>query len=312
MKKRYFSFIAIVLVSAMFLLTTGCGVKVNGKEYELFKSDKSDVKNIFVSFGDEITNTQNISQDVKESDSLKVSTNAGNIDIVGQSGSNITVQAEIKVRGTSEKEKKSIMDNVVISVDSNGKALEIVAKTKDGKDFWDWQKGNFKVYQVSINYTINLPENIKVLDANTGAGNIDIENSKSQLSLVTGAGNIDIENAAVKGNTNMHTGAGNIDVENTSISGETKMHSGAGNIDFDGSFNDVSAFEADTGVGNIGFKVDEQTKMSLEAKSGIGILSGSFIDTSDDSKFSFKGDINGGGPSVNLRTGVGNIDADKK
>jgi hypothetical protein len=51
--------------------------------------------------------------------------------------------------------------------------------------------------------------------------------------------------------------------------------------------------------------------MSLNASTGVGSLSGSFIKASGDVKLKFQGDINGGGPLVKLKTGVGDIKAGK-
>lgn len=292
MKKRYFSFIAISLVFLMFLTAAGCGVRINGKDYEFFKSSQNDKKNILESIGEEITNNQTISQDKLEGEVLKVSSNAGNIDIEKTNNSKIEIKVDKKVRGASSETKKLILDNLIVSLENSGKENRIAVKTKDGKDFWDWQQDHYKMYQVTLNFDIKLPEKIKVINASTGAGNIDVNGVSAELSL--------------------NTGAGNVDVNNTSAYGVSKLSTGAGNIDFDGNIDKAGSFEASTGVGNVKFEVPESTKMSLDAGTGVGVLNGSFVKTDDSNKFHFKGDINGGGPSVKLNTGVGNVRADNK
>jgi hypothetical protein len=92
---------------------------------------------------------------------------------------------------------------------------------------------------------------------------------------------------------------------------DSSLNTGAGNIDFSGNADKISSFDASTGIGNIKFEVPEGTKMSLDADTGIGVLSGEFINTTNDEKFHFEGDINGGGPGVKLNTGAGNVKADK-
>ncbi len=310
MNKRYFSFIALTMISVVLVVSAGCGVRINGKEYELYKSSQSDKKNnnIFSGIGSESTYTQNISQDKIEGGELKVETNAGNIDIRKSSSSQIIIKANKKVRGTSAENKKIILDNMVISLEQNGKEVLVAVKTKDGENFWDWQRDNYKTYQITINYDVKLPESIKSLNLSTGAGNIQAEATVDKIKADTGAGNIDLK--GMNAQFDVSTGAGNIDIHNSGAKGDCKLSTGAGNVDFKGKLDDISVFDASTGMGNIDFRVQAETKMSLDASTGVGILEGGFIDRKED-KTHFKGDINGGGPSVKLSTGVGNVRVDK-
>ncbi|MDF2987178.1 MAG: hypothetical protein K0R50_2688 [Eubacterium sp.] len=290
MKKRYFSFIALSMVFIMLLMATGCGVRVNGKEYEFFKSGQNEKNNILGGIGEQITNDQEIIQDNLGGDELEVSSNAGNIDIAKSDDSKIEIKVDKKVRGASSQTKKLILDNLIVSLENSGNENKIVVKTKDGKDFWEWQQDHHKAYQVTLNFDIKLPDKIKVINANTGAGNIDIVDVSAELSLSTGAGNVNINN--------------------TSAYGVCKLSTGAGNIEFEGNIDKADSFDASTGVGNVKFEVPEATKMSLDAGTGVGVLNGSFIETDDSNKFHFQGDINGGGTKVKLSTGVGNVKAD--
>lgn len=298
MKSRYFSFIALTMVLAMLILATGCGVRINGKDYELFKASENEEKdNIFsgivsgIGIGSESSDGQELLEEKQDGEQFVVSNNAGNIKFKKSSTSQIEIKADKKVRGASSESKKSILDNMNVKLERSGKVIKVVLKTKDGNDFWEWQKDNFKAFQVTINFDISLPEGVNVIEASTGAGNIDVNDVVSKLLLNTGAGNIDVEGVAAIGDTSLQTGAGN--------------------IDFDGNVNDISSFDISTGVGNVKFEVPENTKMSLEADTGVGVLSGSFIKTEDNNKFHFVGDVNGGGPSVKLNTGVGNVKADE-
>lgn len=278
----------------MLILATGCGVRINGKDHELFKASENEEKdNIFsgIGIGSESSDNQVISEDKQDAEQFVISNNAGNIKFKKSSNTQIEIKADKKVRGASSENKENILDNMNINLERSGKVINVVLKTKDGNDFGEWQKDNFRAFQVTINFDISLPEGITVIEASTGAGNIDVNDVASKLLLNTGAGNIDIQGVATIGDTSLQTGAGN--------------------IDFDGNVNDISSFIASTGVGNVKFEVPEDTKMSLEADTGVGVLSGSFIKTKDNNKFHFVGDVNGGGPSVKLNTGVGNVKADE-
>lgn len=328
MKKRYFSFAALFLIFAMLILAAGCGVRINGKEYEFFTSDNKKNSNIFSGIGTEISNTQEFSGDNEKSRGLRTSIGAGNIEIKKTSGSKIHVKADKKIRGASSDTKKEILDNMIVSLDYDEKLLEIKVKTKDGKDFWDWKKANYITYQVTLNLDLAVPDSIKEINAETGAGNVEIKDLASSITTHTGAGNIKIKGAAgdisantgagniniddSKGKIKAETGAGNIDIDNSSAFGDSRLNSGAGNIEFKGRIDELGSFNISTGMGNIDFKVPENSELSLEADVGVGILSGSFIPRDNKSKTHFKGAINGGGPSVKLDTGVGNISADDK
>ncbi len=311
MKKKYFSFIALILVFVMFLIAAGCGVRINGKEYEFYKSNQSEKKNggIFSGIGQETSESQEYTQDKAEGEELKVKTNAGNVDITKNNGSGIIVNADKKVRGTSEEAKKTILENMIVSLEKSGDRLEVVVKTKDGKDFWDWQKENYRTYQITINYDIEVPEGVKSLNISTGAGNVNVESLAEKVKISTGAGNITINEMTAL--FDLSTGAGNIDISGSSAKGDCKLSTGAGNVNFEGNIDSVDEFDASTGMGNLDFTVPGETKMSLEASTGVGALSGSFVRTNEDSKFRYKGDINGGGPSVKLSTGVGNVAVDE-
>ncbi len=310
MKKRYFTFIALSLVFLMLMAASGCGVRINGKEYEFYKSDSSDVKknNIFNAVGTKISEQQEITQDGLKGDRLVVSTGAGNIDITEGGASEIIVKAEKIVRGASEESKKTIIKNMIVSVEDKGGKVEVDVKTSDGKDFWEWQRDNYKTYQITINYDIELPDNIKAVSLSTGAGNILVEGKPEKVEASTGAGNVDIN--AMKAKFNISTGAGNITIKDSSAKGDCELSTGAGNVDFIGEVNEVDDFKASTGMGNVDFRVPADSKMTLDASTGLGNLSGSFI-TSKESKSHFKGDINGGGSDIELSTGVGNVSVDE-
>lgn|GEM_PF-2214028 len=309
MNKRVFSFISLFLMFTMLVLVSaGCGVRINGKEYEFFSSRKND-KNNFNGLGEELTDALSIVQDNIDGEKLKLSISSGNIEITKSGDGKIQLDAEVKVRGASNDTKKIILDNLIVSLDQKGKTVEVVTKTKDGKDFWDWHKKNHKAYHITINYNISLPENIKDVEVSTGAGNIYIDGISDKVKASTGAGNIDFIN--LKAELSASTGAGNINVEDSSSLGESNLNTGAGNIYFMGSVDEMEKFKAATGMGNVDFLVPAHSKMTLDVDTGVGVLYGSFIENNSDNKTQFKGKVNGGGPSVKLSTGVGNITVDE-
>jgi hypothetical protein len=269
---------------------TGCGVSINGKEYTFFETPKHEDLNILESLGSQESRDQNLTEVVKDGNSLEVSVPAGNINIRKSSDSNIEIRAEKKVRGSNSDTKNLILDNMNLYLNRDGQTVKVDFKTKDGNDFWKWLKENYKTYQVYINYDIKIPENIKALDIKDGAGNIDISETNSAYKLNTGAGNIEIRDAVTIGESEISSGAGNINIR-------TQL----------GEFEDV---EVNTGAGNISLRVPGDSKMGLSVDTGVGNVQGSIV-KSNNLKNHQKKDINGGGSDVKLHSGVGNIDVDE-
>lgn len=290
MRRRYLSIATITLLLATLLLSSGCGVRINGKDYELFSSNKKDNSSVLNAVGSDVSDDFSTSEERLDSEKITLTVNSGNVELKKSNTSQIKIEADKRVRGASKSDKDVILNNMNIKIVRDGKSANIMTMTKDNDDFWDWVKENYKGFQVSINFTIYVPEGINAINLYTGAGNIDVEDISTELSIVTGAGNIDIEKVTAMGNN--------------------KLSTGAGNIDFDGNVDAIEAFEVSTGAGNIDFEIPEASKISLQAHTGVGRLSGSFIQKDENNKHTFEGDINGGGPIVNINSGVGNVSVD--
>lgn len=280
----------MLIIVMLVFASTGCGVSINGKDYTFFETPKNEDINILDGLGSQESRNQDLTEDVKDGSSLEVSIPAGNVDIRKSSDSNIEIRADKKVRGANNDTKQLILDNMNLYLNRNGEDIKVDFKTKDGSDFWKWQKENYKTYQISISYDIKLPENIKALKIDDGAGNISISETNASYLLNTGAGNVEIKDAFAIGESEISTGAGNINIK-------TRL-------------DNFESFKVNTGAGNISLKVPEDCKMELSVDTGVGNVSGSIIKSNDMKNHSHK-EINGGGSEVKLNSGVGNIDVDK-
>lgn len=298
MNKKFFSSIAIISVVSMLILTAGCGVRINGKDYTIFKANQEvdnkggDVASEETGGSGTVEGNNKITEKVGTGEVLTISNSAGNITVKKSDDTNLVVEVQKKIRGVSSQKIKDAFRSANLRLERDGKSLNVVLETKDGENFWDWNKHELSLLKCSVNYIVSVPEGLKEINAETGAGNIDIKDVSVMITA--------------------NTGAGNIDLDNVSATGETTLETGTGNVDFDGNIEKVTTFNASTGVGNVRFKVPENTKMSLNAETGLGHLSGFFVDSDKKVNNSFNGDINGGGPEVELSTGVGNTEVEKK
>ncbi len=298
LKKKFISCIAFISIVSMLFVTAGCGVRINGKDYTIFKANhqndtNSDTVTTEEAIGSESEEGNNkIVEEIGEGEVLNINNDAGNITVKKSDDTKLVVEIQKKIRGVSSQETKDVFRSMNVVLERDGKNLNVVLKTKNGKDFWDWNKLELGILKCSINFIVLVPEGVKELNTKTGAGNVNIKDISSQISA--------------------NTGAGNIELDDVSATGETTLETGTGNVDFDGNIDKVTSFRASTGVGNVILKVPENTKMSLNAGTGLGRLSGFFVDSDEKVKNSFNGDINGGGPEVNLSTGVGNTEVDRQ
>jgi len=195
---------------------------------------------------------------------------------------------------------------------------------------------------VSISYDITVPRTTQV-KANSGSGDVRIDQLAGAVTAHTGSGNIRIHN--IEGDVDTSAGSG--DVEATSISGVAKASTGSGNIHVEQSGNgytrvsagsgDVevegakSSLDARTGSGNIRVHGNVGGSWNIRTGSGDVVLTvppdGKFtlyahtssgdvhsdlpvtttVTSSSEERHTVRGTVNGGGPQLDVNTGSGNI-----
>jgi DUF4097 and DUF4098 domain-containing protein YvlB len=193
---------------------------------------------------------------------------------------------------------------------------------------------------ISIDFEVWVPHET-TLKANSGSGDVTVENIKSMLTVSTGSGNVkaaqvdgdvrantgsgDITLEGVNGNVNGETGSGNIklsmtgpgtvrlgtgsgDVEANNVHGGLRIHTGSGNIHANGDA--TSDWNMETGSGDVRIQLPQGAKFELAAQTGSGNL---HIDREITMSGNFnphhvRGKVNGGGPLVQLQTSSGNIE----
>jgi len=200
--------------------------------------------------------------------------------------------------------------------------------------------GGTQGHNIDIDYEIALPKdatllinsgsgNIQVegiagfVHADTGSGNIIVNSIGSNSKLVTGSGTIDIQ--AAHGMLQAQTGSGSISIRESNVS-EARLTSGSGNIttiQLHGGMHvntgtgtltigglPTSDWKLGTGTGSIHFHVEPNAKFSLDAETGSGSIDSKLPSpvSGHVSNGVLKGPVNGGGPTVQMYTGSGNID----
>jgi beta-lactamase regulating signal transducer with metallopeptidase domain len=237
---------------------------------------------------------------------LIVSTGSGNIHLTRGAGNQVHIFGKVKAGwGGSEERVKEIAANPPI--EQTGNIVRVGGHHE-------------RLNNISIDYEIQAPENA-LLEAGSGSGNITVEGVGENAKLSTGSGNIHA--TGLHGGFSATTGSGDIYAEQTGT-GDVKASTGSGNMELR---NLHGALRAWTGSGDIKVGGAPTTDWKLWAGSGdIEYWPGSTGFTLDASTGSgdihsdkemvtqgtlnhhhVVGKLNGGGPTVRIDTGSGDI-----
>jgi hypothetical protein len=237
---------------------------------------------------------------------LSVSTGSGNIHLTRGSGSQLHIVGRVHSNwGGSEDKVREIASNPPI--EQTGNIVHVGLRHEN-------------LHNISIDYEIQAPAD-SYLDAGSGSGNVTDEGVGENAKLNTGSGNIHA--TGLQGGFTVNTGSGDVYVEGTS-SGDVKAETGSGNIELK---NVNGGLRAQTGSGDIKASGSPAAEWKLGTGSGsIELWPGSVGLTLDASTGSGKitsdremtvqgsldrhhvtGKVNGGGSTVRVETGSGDI-----
>lgn len=241
---------------------------------------------------------------------LSVSTGSGNIHITHGSGNQVHIWGKVKancwgINCAGEDRVHEIANHPPI--EQTGNIVRIGGH-------------NENLHNISIDYEIQAPENA-FLDAGSGSGDITDENVGENAKIHTGSGNIHANglhggfkvdtgsgniyvDQSSQGDVVAETGSGNIELRN--LHGGLHAHTGSGNIKAAGS--PSTDWRLDTGSGNIDFS-SGGSAFTLEAHTGSGSIHTDMemLTQGSTDHHHVSGKINGGGPTVRMGTGSGDI-----
>ncbi len=237
---------------------------------------------------------------------LSIATGSGNIRLTHGSGSQVHIFGRVSSgRGGSDEQVKQIAANPPI--DQTGNIIRIGARHQT-------------LHNISIDYEIEAPANA-YLNAGTGSGNVDDDGVGESAKLNTGSGNIHA--TGLHGGFQVETGSGNIYADQTgqgdveadtgsgsielrNLSGGLKAETGVGNIKLSGT--PTASWHVETGSGSVEYWPGNAA-LSLDAETGSGSIHAEreFTSQGDSDRHHLTGKLNGGGPTVQIKTGSGNI-----
>jgi DUF4097 and DUF4098 domain-containing protein YvlB len=237
---------------------------------------------------------------------LSVATGSGNIHVTHGAGNQVHIFGKVKSGwGASEERVREIAAHPPI--EQTGNIVHIGARHQN-------------LHNISIDYEIQAPENA-LLDASSGSGDLTVDGVGENAKLATGSGNI--HSTGLHGGFAVSTGSGNIYAEQAGA-GDVKAQTGSGNIELrnlrgglragtgSGEINVGGAPTADwkleTGSGNVTLWPGS-VGLTLDASTGSGSIHAdrSVATEGTSSRHHLTGKMNGGGPTVRIETGSGEI-----
>lgn len=272
---------------------------------------------------------------VNGSPTVDVSTGSGYIHVSTGSQTEVRINAKVKTQhgwafnghGSDEDRVRDITSNPPIV--QSGNTITIGETHGDSSRFRN----------IEIDYDISLPAST-TLKANTGSGDLDISNVASVLSADTGSGDIRLNNVGptprvitgsgsiradgIHGAANLETGSGDIEFHQQvagdvkagtgsgsihlfGIHGGVHVRTGSGDVEIDG--NPSADWKLDTGSGSIRLNLPSEAHYNLNADTGSGSVRVEAPITMQGTlnKQHIVGTIRGGGPTVRVSTGSGDI-----
>ena len=241
---------------------------------------------------------------------LTVGTGSGYIHVSPGSTSEVHIVGHVHANGwgfgaSADDRVKQVVSNPPI--DQSGNIITI------GKHA-DW------IRNVSIDYDITAPKGTQLeassgsgdlrlqdlvgpLKANTGSGSIEASGFTGRVQLQTGSGDI---RAQLQGANDVKADTGSGSIHLQGVSGALYAQTGSGDVEIGG--NPTADWKVQTGSGSVTLNVGG-AHFSLDASTGSGSVHSDPPITMHGSieRHHVQGDINGGGPTVRVETGSGDV-----
>jgi len=237
---------------------------------------------------------------------LSISTGSGNIHLTRGSDNRVHIFGKVKSGwGGSDQKVREIAANPPI--EQTGNIIRVGGHHEN-------------LHNISIDYEIEAPASA-ILDAGSGSGNITDDGVGENAKLSTGSGNIhatglhggfavntgsgDIyADQSGEGDVKAQTGSGNLELRN--LKGGLRGGTGSGDIKVGGT--PTGPWHLGTGSGNVEFW-GGNASLTLDASTGSGNIHSDkeMVTQGSADKHHLTGKINGGGPTVRIETGSGDI-----
>jgi DUF4097 and DUF4098 domain-containing protein YvlB len=264
---------------------------------------------------------------------LKVDTERGSMSIETHSSETVNVKVYYKVRSNDEDFANELIDDYEIDFFDNGKDLRIEAE-------FSGEFSNSEENKLNVKFVITVPSEYNV-DLRTSGGSISVDELQGNAQARTSGGSLNFK--FIDGMVRGKTSGGSISLDGCNgdakvstsgggiylgkVRGSVEAHTSGGSITVDEVYGTIDASTSGGSVtatlkeqpksdcklttsgGSISVYLSEDIKADIDAKTSSGSVNTDFpVSFRGKVKSSeLKGEINGGGPEIYLRTSGGGI-----
>ncbi len=258
-------------------------------------------------------NAQNFDRtlNVSASPDLYISTPSGRIQIVPGTDSQVHVSAHLHARGTFGGDVQNHISQIIANppIRQSGNTLHIGEVDPEQRALYN---------NITIDYQITAPRSV-ALNLRSGSGDIEVDNLGRYLKGESGSGSIRAHGIA--GPAELHTGSGDIELQQTGqgnveaatasgsiriqgLDGGLTARTGSGDIEAGGQLAGPARLQ--TGSGSIRLHLGPGAHYTLDASTASGTIR--FPGNYNSDAHHASAPVNGGGPTLEARTGSGDIE----
>ncbi len=228
---------------------------------------------------------------------LRVETGDGSVTVIGTPNST-QIEAKITTKGW-----KIGPSEVRIDEHFAGNVLDLNVHVPNGHFSMGFSNH-------SVHIELRVPQSV-ASTIHTGDGSINLQGLKGATRLNTGDGSID--GTGLDGTVEARTGDGSVKLNGRFDAVQIHTNDGSVNLNAGSGSKMSGTWRVETGDGSVTLKLPANLAADVEAHTGDGQISFDLPVTLSDTKGDHdrRGRINGGGPSLILRTGDGSIHVSK-
>ncbi len=235
---------------------------------------------------------------------LSLSNVNGSVTLEAWDRDEVRIEAEKQVKASSAERARQVMEQVRIEVTQSAKGVQIETRIpRRGDGLFDWMFGN--EVNAGVTYRLRVPRRA-ALDLVSVNGGLKVTGTEGSGRLETTNGGITVTD--VDGDLDLSTVNGGIDVLRSA--GALRASTTNGSIEAE--LTDLpsgSDLRLVTTNGRVSLRLPRDARLSIDAATTNGRVQSDFaVEGGQPGKRSLRGDINGGGGSLYIRTTNGGVE----
>jgi DUF4097 and DUF4098 domain-containing protein YvlB len=252
------------------------------------------------------------SVEMKEiSGTVSAKTSSGDITLIGLSdGGDSTIETDFGVLVLEDIDADSLVA-YTDSGDIKAKAITLGGafnlETNFGRvTVQDVRAGSLAVHSDSGRISVENTELDGALNLETNYGDVTVTSVQAvSYQLKSDSGDLTLDECG--GSLDLETGFGNVEVSNAAEAGLTLV-TDSGEITFSGSIEGAGFHQVTSGFGTVRLVLPADAAFDLDAETDFGSVETDFaVETTEFGKRRIVGEVNGGGPTLQIRTDSGSI-----